>query len=495
MPVNLMQTNVDMVDANLQGLFNDLQGNIVKGHGRDFSRHVFLRFVDSARCRAWLRAVGERVTTARAQYDQAQEFKQDSTQHLFTGLMLSASGYRALGFSEEELPDDKAFRAGMKDLETPYDSRPRGDHMPVPNPLYDDIEDWEPEFREDIHAALVLAAEAEDAQSAEAFLEAQVELVRAELGDAAELLLVQHGHAIRNERGQVIEHFGFVDGISNPQFLRSDLMGSRAAGGFKRHDSSAYLGLVLARDPNGGPQAHGSFFVYRKLQQNIRGFHEKVDKLAGLLTKAREGFDNDAVTEVTPELAGAMVVGRFADGTPLGEQQVSGWATEPNNFDYDHDGKGRRVPLASHCRKTNPRTDTTREFGAPPNVEYSRRIVRRAISYGSTEMKPEQEWTDAGLLFLCCQSNIEHQFIFMQHSWSNNPVFLEEGTGIDPISGAYPKGTTPQPQKWPARWGLPRQSVAGGKKSEDVEFLFTDVVRTRGGEYFFAPSPSFLKGL
>ena len=38
-----------------------------------------------------------------------------------------------------------------------------------------------------------------------------------------EELIVQEGRVLRNERGQVIEHFGFVDGLSNPQFLRLPL--------------------------------------------------------------------------------------------------------------------------------------------------------------------------------------------------------------------------------------------------------------------------------
>ena len=277
----------------------------------------------------------------------------------------------------------------------------------------------------------------------------------------------------------------------------------RERGGFDRYDISAPLGLVLARDPAGGVDDYGSYFVYRKLQQNIRGYSQKCATLADLLNVAaadlrkRSGEKELAPLAFDADFVSALCVGRFKDGTPIGEQATPGWSSLPNNFNYDQDHRGRRCPFQSHVRKTNPRLDTRREFGAPQNVEFSRRIVRRAISYGSEDLDPVEEWTDAGLLFLCCQSNIEYQFIFMQHAWCNNQLFVEQDTGIDPICGVVSLGKSAVPQKWPLRWGVPLGSVAGGAKPDDpdVEFLINDVVRMRGGEYFYAPSRNFLLSL
>lgn len=506
MTVNLLMTNLDFGDRNLAGLYGSMQGNIIKSHGRDHSRHVFLRFTGPpAEARAWAGGFAERVTSFAEQYRQTQKWKASGERSLFVNFMLSATGYAALGIPEAETPDDKAFRAGMKDLETEYDTRPRGDHRPVANPLFDDPESWEAPFRERIDALVILAYGRKDAaDGAEDLLDAEVAKLGDETAGLAEIVCVQTGHVIRNERGDVIEHFGHPDGIGNPVFMRPDLdRVRRAQGGFDRYDISAPLGLVLVRDPGGGTEDYGSYFVYRKLQQNIRGYRRKCAELAGLLNaaaaeqRAKSGESELAPLEFDADYVSALCVGRFKDGTPLSEQAVPGWTSLPNNFDYDLDHRGRRCPFQAHVRTTNPRLDTRREFGAPQNVEFSRRIVRRGISYGPEDLDPAEEWTDAGLLFLSCQSSIEYQFIFMQHAWCNNQMFVEQGTGLDPICGVAPPGEAPVPQKWPVRWGVPLGSVAGGAdpSTPDVEYLFHDVVRMRGGEYFHAPSRNWLLGL
>ena len=52
------------------------------------------------------------------------------------------------------------------------------------------------------------------------------------------------------------------------------------------------------------------------------------------------------------------------------------------------------------------------------------------------------------------------------------------------------------PQRWPLRWGIPADSVAGNYDTatpDYVDYSFTDVVRMRGGEYFYAPSRNSLR--
>ena len=506
MTVNLLMTNLDHTDPNLEGLYGSLQGNIIKSHGRDHSRHVFLRFTgEPADARAWVGRFAEGVTSFAEQYRQTQKWKASGERSLFVNFMLSKTGYDALGIAEEAQPDDKAFQAGMKDLKIEYDTRPRGDHRPVANPLFDDPDSWEEPFRERIDALVILAyGRKGDSDGASDFLDSEVERIRRETEGLAEIVCVQTGHVIRNERGQVIEHFGHPDGIGNPVFMRPDLdRVRREQGGFDRYDISAPISLVLVKDPEGGREDYGSYFVYRKLQQNIRGYRRKCAELADLMNAAAAEMRKKAgETELDPvtfdaDYVSALCIGRFKDGTPISEQSVPGWTNLPNNFDYDLDHRGRRCPFQAHVRTTNPRLDTRREFGAPQNVEFSRRIVRRGISYGPEDLDPDEEWTDAGLLFLSCQSDIEYQFIFMQHAWCNNQMFVERGTGVDPICGVAPPGETPEPQKWPVRWGIPLGSVAGGADptQPDVEYLMHDVVRMRGGEYFYAPSRNWLMSL
>ena len=482
MPINLNQTNIDITDPNQQEVFVNLQGNIIKSAGRDHAAHVFLRFTgDKGTCRAWVREFADRVTSANQQYQDARNHEASGSLHLFTSLLLSATGYRALGVEDAKTPTDKAFRAGIKNMVIAYDTVPRGDHNPTVNPLNDDLSDWNEAFQREIDALIILGYGGRDLddESAQAHLSVQVDALRVALEDVAEIVHVQRGHVLRNARGQVIEHFGYVDGVSNPKFLKYDLDAEFRNGGYSKYDGSAALGIVLVQDPAGGSECYGTYFVYRKLQQNIKGFKQRLEALAKALSEA-------SGEPVSPDLAGGLVGGRFKDGTPVVESSADGWTNLFNNFNYDEDTEGRRCPFQSHARKTNPRDDTVREFGSPPTIERSRRIVRRGISYGSTDLSPDEEWTDAGLLFLSAQSDIEQQFIFMQNTWCNSERFLRLGTGMDGIIGQPKKGETPIPQKWPTKWGIP---------GESVEFEFSSVVRMCGGEYFFAPSISFLKHL
>ena len=70
-----------------------------------------------------------------------------------------------------------------------------------------------------------------------------------------------------------------------------------------------------------------------------------------------------------------------------------------------------------------------------------------------------------------------------QKTWVNNADFVEPNTGIDPVIG---QRNGPNGQFWPDNWGV-------SLKAEP--FDFSDFVTLQGGEYFFAPSIAFLKGI
>jgi deferrochelatase/peroxidase EfeB len=91
---------------------------------------------------------------------------------------------------------------------------------------------------------------------------------------------------------------------------------------------------------------------------------------------------------------------------------------------------------------------------------------------------------DVGLLFMCFQASIRHQFAFMQRAWCNAANFVRNGTGLDPVIG-QPPAPPAMEQSWPKDYGNPGS----------VKFRFEHFVRVRGGEYFFAPSLPFLNSL
>ena len=432
-----------------------LQGNILKPHGRDFSSHLFIAFTpgDIAAVKRWIVAsVLPLITSAQAQASQSALFRAGGDDGgLFGSFALSAEGYAALGLTL--LPDDPSFLRGMKHLD-PKAALGLND-PPVPA--------WQDGFQSSLHAMVMLA---DDDQSV---VTAAVAALTASMAGVATVVVEEPGAVFRNARGNVIEHFGFADGVSQPLFMAGDVEKQRMNGGLENYDPSAPLGSALLKDPNGGSLAFGSYLVFRKLAQDVAAFRAQEAALASALKLEPD----------QPELAGAYLVGRFRDGTPVTMQPVDGWTNEPDNFNYDHDADGMRCPFHAHARKTNPRGDKEREFGLPEGEDRSRRLARRAVSFGPLDLA-RPPGAQVGLLFMCVQSSIVNQFEFMQAIWSNFTDFLRPRTGLDGVIGQAAPGAAAVPQSFPATWGV--------RRSGTIAFNLASCVDMRGGEYFFLPS-------
>ncbi|MEA5515814.1 Dyp-type peroxidase [Nodularia sp. UHCC 0506] len=461
---DLKQLPEDGIDPENPGkyeiLLADLQGNILKGHGRDYSVHLFLQFKpdQTEAVKQWIQTFAYNyLKSAKQQSDEAICYRQTRVSGgLFANFFLSCKGYEYLGIEPFKIPSDQPFRMGMKNenIRTTLGDPP--------------VEKWENGFKNQIHAFVLMA------DDDIFFLLQAVNKMMQQLCQVANIVHREDGFILRNETGQIIEHFGFIDGVSQPLFLQRDIIRSRTKdSGFSEWDSRASLDIILAKDANGKTEdSYGSYLVYRKLEQNVKAFRQDQAKLAKTLN-------------IEDDLAGALVVGRFYDGTPVTLSDIPTCATIPtNNFNYDHDSAATKCPFHAHIRKTNPRGDTGKVESSPGfdealNVERKHRIARRAVSYGNNNPTQEPE-TDSGLLFLCFQSNIENQFNFMQTRWANAKNFVQVNVGADPLIG-QPPGT----QNWPKEWGQP----------ETVAYNFDLWVNMQGGEYFFAPSISFLQNM
>ena len=297
---------------------------------------------------------------------------------------------------------------------------------------------------------------------------------------------------LRGEDGKPIEPFGFRDCISQPLFYRADVEKAREKG-FDRWDAAAPLKLVLTRDVlTAEADCFGSYLVYRKLEQNVRAFRETERRLAGA--------DCLNLPENERERAGAMIVGRFRDGVPLelSPTHEAEDLIDYNNFNFldtnDQPSVGK-CPYHAHIRRMAPRGETGLENGAIKEEELRHRIARRGITYDDREKdadgKPLADGDpekDVGLLFMCFQSSIPKQFGFVQARWANTSSFFEkEEVGIDPIAGQNTELADFEHQKWYPKWN----DAAEPPKSFD----FKTFVTLKGGEYFFAPSIAFLRGL
>lgn len=515
MPLDLELNNepIDQDDPIYADVLEDLQGNILNGHGRDHAVHIFIAFdkpeqIDKVK--AWITELAKhQITSAKAQLEGTEAYKRNKIDAgLFTHFALSSNGYSRLGIAPEQQPkksnpqgrSEDAFQAGLKSRQ--------------PVLLDPAVNTWESSFQNLIDALLILAND----DPAE-LIAKELEIVN-QLEKIATKVTVERGLTLRrkfetvdttnpsNEFGIVVEHFGYADGVSQPIFLKKQYEREKSTRGVSFWDPAAPLKLVLVPDPFGQKigVSFGSFLVFRKLEQNVRGFKAAEAKLGEALGLPRE-------------LTGAMAVGRYEDGSPIVLQPGDGaWANPqkpaiPNDFNYKGDSLGLVCPFHAHIRKSNPRLESVGLFAKSKEEELGHRIARRGITYGgplSTSDPLENLPTQGvGLLFMCYQSDISEQFEFIQRFWCNNPIFLEPGsqtrinpnydlTGLDAVMGqkqgeqADPViGQAPKPpQNWPQAWGKPTT-----KPNIPPEFQFGQFVTLKGGEYFFSPSISFLRNL
>lgn len=472
---------IDPDDSEHRELLENLQAGILAPHGCKHVRLLPLRFTSKDNGRAWVRDFAAQITSA---YEHHRE------RGAVVNLYLSAEGYRQLQLdadrlkgevNQDPLPANSVRARFMYEthINDVYVNGMRSDYS---RQLLTDppLDSWENAYTESLHGMILLA------DNNEKVLEGKVAEIKKEGRYVIEIAADETGSALaacgdegdEKEAGAdyVYEHFGYKDGISNPLFYKPQ-DGAAPSASSKRYDPYKPLKIILTKDPFvKNKAAYGSYLVYRKLQQDVPGFNQAVKQLAeGLKLTANQ--KNHGVDEAA--YAGAMVMGRFKDGTPLVESDVpvTGCGEVSNGFTYDGDPEGLKCPFHAHIRKSNPRAE---------HEIRERFITRRAIPYGDRDSNSEK-----GMLFLCFQSDLSSQFNFIQQTWTNDVNFISPRvskqrwqTGVDPVIGRASEGASVD-QHWPKKYD--------GR--ETVSFDFKGYVHFKGGEFFFAPSIHFLKNI
>jgi deferrochelatase/peroxidase EfeB len=448
-------------------MLDDLQANILRSHARDHLTVLFLWFVGAEAGRQFLRELAVRMKTAREHLLEVAEYKASGKPgRAFIGAGLTASGYAKLGVAAQRHPPDPSFRAGMKAA---------GRALKDPPP-----QRWEKQYRQAIDA-VVLVGDHDPTRHARALA-----TVRDLLSPAVTVLGEETGLAQHNANGDGIEHFGYVDGRSQPLFLVQDIATERLRGdGAAVWDPAFPIGRVITPDPAApNPVRHfGTYLVFRKLEQNVRLFKTNVQRLADDLKL--DGGDRHR--------AGAMIVGRFEDGTPVTRQRAPGMCHPvPNDFDYASDGDGMKCPFFSHIRKTNPRGSSGFGDAADERLHI---MARRGQTYGVRTDNPNDGLVDnkptggVGLLFMALNVDIGNQFEYTQSVWADNPEFPRVPNGIvstiDLVIGQGDRTKFTSARRW------------GGDPDTDTRTTvgFRQAVTFKGGEYFFLPSLAFLRSL
>ena len=243
----------DPDDVRLDDLaLDDLQATILKGHGRAFGAHALVQLAEGTTPAAVARAVAALGLTSAAEQQRAADLhRRDPGAPIdpVRVVALSAKGLRALGYGEHELPAGDAFRQGMHTRS---------------GALGDGPAEWQPGWSTADLVAIV-------ADDSEAVLSAAIARLAGALPDAT--IKVEWGEVRRGRSGRTYEHFGFVDGISEPTFGPATIRRRPQSGIWWRPSFPMDQFVVSWRDRTGA-EGPGTFMIFRKLQEHVERFGE-----------------------------------------------------------------------------------------------------------------------------------------------------------------------------------------------------------------------------
>lgn len=267
-----------------------------------------------------------------------------------------------------------------------------------------------------------------------------------------------------------VDHFGYVDGISQPTVDPApapgppDRLPVQRTGSFLLGHPSQFTGhsYPVPDPPELG--RNGSFAAFRMLAQDV-------DAFSALLAEQADR------TGMLPELVAAKLCGRWRSGTPLvlsPDADAGLPMVALNDFDYAGDERGERCPIGAHARRMYPRG--ARVAGGGP---HKHRIVRRGLTYGPPyDPARPHDGRERGLVGLFIGASLRDQFEFLMAEWA--------------LDGRYAPGLGRTQDPFLGAGGSFRVPVAGGRTElTDLPRLVT----TRGGAYVFLPSLTGIRHL
>ncbi|ACB53449.1 probable peroxidase [Crocosphaera subtropica ATCC 51142] len=541
------------LNSGYQQILQDLQGGMLKNYGRQYSLYIFIQF-DAEKInevKQWIGSeIAPHVTSTLKQLQDTEDYKENCRQNnidasstvygeLCQNFFLSYQGYKVL-LEEKEVKNSSLFTSSRKqqqddvsvqdkvgipsdrDFDQPMnevwkDSYPFNEEKDWYKDAYwyNHPDKWEiGNAKNPVHALIFLAHDCVE----ELKDRANTIINEWKQNQLGKILTCEAGYVVREEcqpndkKKPPIGPFGFADGISQPLFFKCDYDQYKDSNDVSQWNPQASLNLVLVKDPlSQNPYSFGSYCVWQKLETNYELFQEKIDELLGELVD-----DPQKADALTIERANALTIGRFKDGTPLALCDQPNQNEDRDSFNYADDPNGSKCPLHAHMRQVNPRRDNDNK-----ELEKNRknkRIFRAGITYFddlttqqnsqlsilercfnqldylknkvSHQSLEEQIKNISGLLFVSFQRDIGLQFLELQQAWADDRKFPRTGKEqyLDPIIG-HPATKRvqdcPDPQQWPKQWD----------NDEQVDYSFYGCVKNKGGEFFFAPSISFLKNL
>jgi Dyp-type peroxidase family len=463
---------------------NNIQGDILSGLPKKTQLYIFFDIVDVTKFRQDLVRFIPIIKTVAGVLKDRQAIDDHKKKKLpglipLVGVNISFShkGFVKLGIDDSSLAAGGAsdpFIIGQEQDALTNLGDPKSPDGKTP--------DWDPHFLQDLHGVILISGDSHGTTDKK---KAEIDGI---FGSSIKEIITIRGD-VRPGAEDGHEHFGFLDGISNPVVIGFDTVinpgPSPVDPGVIVTGQTGDPGLSIRQDWS----TDGSFAVFRYLFQEVPEFDD-------FLTKnpiAKDGNGKVLTPEEGSDLLGARMVGRWKSGAPI---DITPFQDDPalgvdpkrnNNFAFAGEiTSSLRCPFAAHNRKTNPRDDLeVPPAGISPIPVGPRRIMRRGIQFGpeltAAEKASGKTIHGRGLLFNCYQTSITNGFQFLQHSWADNqdfPPFTSSPSppGLDPLIG---QGTRSMIGLDPLN---PLTSISMG--------IF---IIPKGGEYFFSPSISGLK--
>ena len=518
-----MQTNLDL---------HDIQGNIVKGYGRygfPKARYLFFHITHEKKAREFILKIVDDITTSAPWTPEGSVEDGTGIPNVTTNIAFTYGGLKALGLPRKSLQSFPVeYVMGMQARRDIVGDTGRS----AP-------ENWDPIWTNgDFPVHMWLSINGRSVEDIEQRQKKLADLM------AAGGLLQLSGHSGPSEDYQdasalyvngkpsPFEHFGYVDGISDPYFKGSLADPSRLIGGGKPtrkapETADGWEAIETGEFILGHrdelceyPKApkprllslNGTFMVYRKLHQNVASFNSYMENM---------GQDYPG----GKELLAAKFAGRWKNGAPLTtfptEESANQFALKlfdakqkleqaktPDErkqkqvlynelkkqltaFNFNNDIEGGKCPVGAHIRRANPRGSL--EFGVDDAFDtiaaltMRRRILRRGLPYGEVK-DPNRDDGNHGIIFMAINASIERQFEFVQQQWINYGNDFRLANDRDPLIGNQPMDKEGNPAG--------RMTLQTDPNGNDVPFFCSRMpsfVETRGGDYFFIPSITSLR--
>jgi Dyp-type peroxidase family len=439
----------------------DIQGIVLSGYNHtDYVNYMLIQFQDGDKGREWLSQLIWEITSSEP-YKKAPDGSKVKPESLLN-IAFTYEGLKVLGLPQQSLDTfSTEFIEGMAE---PFRAKQMGDT----DDSHPDKWEFGGKTTEPIHAVLMVFGKSKD------ILDLATTRQRV-LFQASQIkeIMTQEGFRPLDRK----EHFGFLDGLSQPKIEGGGILLSEPPGPEAIKPGEFIFGYpneygMLPSMP--GPEMlglNGTYLVYRKLSQDVGAFKKYVDEQAN-------GDPNDAA------LIAAKMLGRWPSGLSLAvspEEDNAVLAADKkklNDFQFfEADPHGYACPVGSHIRRSNPRDSLEGDPAGSMVIARRHRLLRRGVPYGSPYS--EQTVNEArGIVFIALNANIKRQFEFVQAAWVNDPKFAGLYNDRDPITGNND--------------GLGQMTIQRKPIRRQIQKI-PRFVMMKGGAYFFLPGMRALR--